>query len=351
MVQFRTHDLRKRQKPQKEEPVAEKEPEPKAPIKTEEAPAPERPAEKSQRRGLLRRRPGQAQKPATVQEPEAPTPIAAKPPAPRPIQHRARKPAPTHRESQDVPRAPMPMKRAGPVIGITCSFMYRPVDPYHTQRYFFLNQPYVTAIHEAGGIPVILPVGLEARYPNKMIGMLDGLLLPGGGDIDPNTYGDYPNEKLGRVDPRKDRTEIDLFTLAFNQNMPILGICRGVQLLNIALDGTLYQDLVGQIRMSMNHYPEYPASEMCHKVDIEKGTRLHKILGESMIWVNSSHHQAIKLHGKGLVVNAKSPDGVTEGLEQPSKKWVIGVQWHPELYWRNDRLMTKLFKEFVEACK
>jgi putative glutamine amidotransferase len=245
----------------------------------------------------------------------------------------------------------MPMKRAGPVIGITCSFMYRPSDPYHTQRYFFLNQPYVTAIHEAGGIPVILPVGLEARYPNKMIGMLDGLLLPGGGDIDPNTYGDYPNEKLGRVDPRKDRTEIDLFTLAFNQNMPILGICRGVQLLNIALDGTLYQDIAGQIRMSMNHYPEYPASEMCHKVDIEKGTRLYKILGESIIWVNSSHHQAIKLHGKGLVVNAKSPDGVTEGLEQPSKKWVIGVQWHPELYWRNDRLMTKLFKEFVEACK
>jgi putative glutamine amidotransferase len=85
-------------------------------------------------------------------------------------------------------------------------------------------------------------------------------------------------------------------------------------------------------------------------VDIEPGTKLYKIFGETSMWVNSSHHQAVKLHGKGLIVNAKSPDGVVEGLEHPGKKWVIGVQWHPELYWRNDRLMAKLFKEFVDAC-
>ena len=245
----------------------------------------------------------------------------------------------------------MAMKRAGSVIGIPCSFEHKPVDPNHTQRYFYLNQPYVTAIHEAGGVPIMIPVGLEARYPNKILGMIDGLLFTGGSDIDPNLYNDFPHEKLGRVDPRKDRTEIELFMLAFNQNMPILGICRGLQMINVALDGTLYQDIASQVRMSMNHYPNYPRSEVSHRVDIDAGSKLHKVVGETSIWVNSSHHQAIKLHGKGLVTDAKAADGVTEGLEHPAKKWVIGVQWHPELYWRTDRLMAKLFKDFVDTCK
>lgn len=243
------------------------------------------------------------------------------------------------------------IKRTGPVIGITCSFEHKPADPNHTQQYFFLNQPYVTAVHEAGGIPIIIPVGLEARYPSKVINIIDGLLLPGGGDIDPGIYDDHLHEKLGRVDPRRDRTEIDLFNMAFNRNIPVLGICRGLQIINVALDGTLYQDIISQVRMSMNHHPNYPGSEVSHKVEIEQGTKLHKIVGETTIKVNSTHHQAVKLHGKGLIVNARGADGVIEGLEHPAKKWIIGVQWHPELYWRNDRLMAKLFKEFVEACR
>ena len=246
--------------------------------------------------------------------------------------------------------APM-VRRQGPFIGIPASFKNRPVDPDHTQRYFFLNQPYVTAIHEAGGVPIILPVGLEARFPNRVFGILDGLLLGGGGDINPALYGDLPHERLGNVDPRKDSTEIDLFNLAFDQNMPILGICRGAQLINVALDGTLYQDITSQVRMAMNHSPNFPRNEPCHTVEIEPGTRLHKIIGETTIQVNSSHHQAIKLHGKGLIVNARASDGIIEGIEHPGKKFVIGVQWHPELYWRNDKLMARLFKEFVDACK
>jgi putative glutamine amidotransferase len=382
MVQFRTHDLRKKPAQPKEK-VEEKEKtqvpeeiilkpapapiipttpveepvvrEPVAEISTaiETSPAASAAQEPRRRRPAPRKTP--QRKPSTPSDADKASPKTdsrrpsrTRRPV-RKVEEQKREPVEPRRDEIEL-RPPTPMKRSGPVIGIPCSFEHKPSDPNHTQRYFYLNQPYVTAIHEAGGIPIILPVGLEARYPNKAISFCDGILFPGGGDLDPNIYADYPLDKLGRVDPRKDRTEMDLFTLAFNMNMPILGICRGLQLINVAMDGTLHQDLQSQVRMSMNHAPNYPRSEVSHRVDIEAGTKLYKIFGETSMWVNSSHHQAVKLHGKGLIVNAKSPDGVVEGLEHPGKKWVIGVQWHPELYWRNDRLMAKLFKEFVDAC-
>jgi putative glutamine amidotransferase len=182
--------------------------------------------------------------------------------------------------------------------------------------------------------------------------LLDGLLLAGdASDVDPGRYNDWPQEKLGRVDPRKDRAEIELFNLAFNKNIPVFGICRGIQVMNIALDGTLYQDIGSQVRMALNHNPKFPPTERCHRVVIEDGTKLHQIIGETDIRVNSSHHQAVKLHGKGLNVNAKASDGITEGIEHPGKKWVIGIQWHPELMYRSDRASEQLFRSFVDACK
>jgi putative glutamine amidotransferase len=360
---FRTHDLRRKARQPKEETDRKAEEE-KTPAKEVEAPPPPEPRPEAVEAKEQPARSYQPSRKPPVRAKRKPTdmkkPISREAPKGRPQAgadrsrsgkvEDSRQRAEPKREPEHS-HAPMQMRRPGPVIGITCSFKHRPIDLDHTQRYFFLNQPYVSAIHEAGGIPVIVPVGLESRYPSKIVGVIDGLLLPGGGDIDPNLFGDNPSEKLGHVDPRRDHSEIDLFTLAFNQNMPILGICRGLHLINVALDGTLYQDIASQVRLSMNHNPDFPKSEPCHKIEIENGTRLQKLLGESSIWVNSSHHQAVKLHGKGLIVDAKSPDGVTEGLEHPSKKFVLGVQWHPELYWRNDRLMAKLFKEFVEACK
>jgi putative glutamine amidotransferase len=367
MPLFRTHDLRRKtktkdaepEKAQVEEPkpeetqvVAEKEVEvapvvestPSEPAKAPQQ-KPSRPVRKPQspRKAPVRKDSDRSRPPSDSGRGKTHSPV-------RKAEEYKPEPPPA-RQPQEYMKSVEPMRRAGPVIGITCSFKHRPIDPDHSQRYFFLNQPYVSAIHEAGGVPIIIPVGLEARYPNKILSVIDGLLLPGGGDVDPNSYGDSPHEKLGWVDPRRDHTEIDIFTLVFNQNLPILGICRGLHLMNVALDGTLYQDISSQMRMSLNHNPEYPKSEASHTVDLEPGTRLHKIVGTGNIWVNSSHHQAVKLHGKGLVVNAKAQDGVTEGLEHPGRKWCIGVQWHPELYWRNDREMAKLFKEFVDACK
>ena len=239
-----------------------------------------------------------------------------------------------------------------PIIGLTACFHYKQLkksDVYFPHHYLW--DQYVNAILEAGGIPVIIPVGLENRFPNKIIELLHGLVLTGGGDIDPNMYDGTISHEISEVDPRKDLTEFDLFNLAFNKNVPILGICRGVQLINVALDGTLYQDIPSLVKMASNHKPDFPYDSTSHQVRIEPDTRLYKALGESRIWVNSIHHQAIKLHGKGLLVNAKSNDGIIEGIEHPTKKWVVGVQWHPELIYQTDKIQAKLFKAFVDACK
>jgi len=266
---------------------------------------------------------------------------------PRKITRRARpgrKPLPTSGGAQ-APRG------SNPVIGITCSLQRFPTHDRHDSEYFYLYEPYVAAVHEAGGIPIIIPIGLESRYPARVFELLNGLVISGGGDIDPNRYGDILTTTLKMVEPKKDQTEIDLFNLAFNKNIPVFGICRGAQLMNVALDGTLYQDVTGQVRMALNHDPDFPHEEPSHEVRIERDSKLYKALGESSIWVNSWHHQAMKLHGKGLLVSARASDGVIEAIEHPNKKWVIGVQWHPELMWQSDKIQAKLFKTFVDACK
>jgi len=283
----------------------------------------------------------------------------ASPSRDKPAQQSQRRPAPKRPASRAPSRQPStsrsrqakPPGDSHPVIGITASFQRFPSDDKHDCEYFYLYEPYVAAVHAAGGVPIIIPVGIEGRYINKIFELIDGLLLSGGGDIDPNRYNDLLTTKLKKVEPKKDQTEIDLFNLAFNKNIPVLGICRGVQVMNVALDGTLYQDITSQVRMALNHDPDMPHDEAAHAVDIPEDTRLFKALGETRIWTNSWHHQGIKLHGKGLLVNAKASDDIVEGIEHPNKRWVIGVQWHPEMMWRTDKVQAKLFKAFVDACK
>lgn len=242
-------------------------------------------------------------------------------------------------------------KISHPLIGITCSLRRFPNTGAHECEYYYIYEPYVTAVHKAGGLPVIIPMGIPGRYTNRIFDHLSGLVLAGGGDLDPNLYADLITKSVKMVDPKKDQTEIDLFNLAFNKNIPVLGICRGAQLMNVALDGTLYQDITGQIRMSLDHDPDFPKNVNVHEITIEKDTKLYKALGETSVWVNSWHHQAIKLHGKGLLVTARASDGVIEAIEHPNKKWIIGVQWHPELTWQDDKVQANLFNAFVEACK
>jgi putative glutamine amidotransferase len=356
MVEFKTHDLRRRSKPFEEkskvEPEKVQEELKETPVETAEVVKPEPPvikeepevpqaAAKTADPAVTDKAPASGPARRKPQRRTLAKPADKKPPAPR------RTPAPrTSRASSSSP------KKTEPVIGITCAFEHLPDKSVHSQQYFYIYRTYISAIHEAGGIPIIIPVGLEKRYNNKVLEIIDGYLIPGAEpDLDPTRYGDLPNEQLGRVVPRMDRAEIELFNLAFNANKPILGICRGCQVINVALDGTLYQDVSSQVRMSMNHHPKMPPSEIIHRLDITRNSKLHQIFEETEIWVNSDHHQAVKLTGKGLIVTAKAADGITEAIEHPTKKWVIGVQWHPELLWMRDPLQAKLFKEFIEACK
>ncbi|MFH1676160.1 MAG: gamma-glutamyl-gamma-aminobutyrate hydrolase family protein [bacterium] len=262
-----------------------------------------------------------------------------------------RDPDPPFSDKEMQSRRTPSLRRNAPVIGITAGYQYCPDVAPQTEEYFYVYEPYIRAIHDAGGVPIIIPTGLESRFSNKVMTVLDGLLLAGGIDVDPSRYNDHPNMNLGKVDPKRDRTEIDLFNLAFNLNLPILGICRGIQLINVALDGTLHQDLPSLVRMAMDHFPKFPPNEPVHRIYIEDKSQLRKILGESSLRVNSTHHQGIKLLGKGMEISAKAPDGIIEAIEHPTKRWVIGVQWHPELMWPLDKIMGKLFLAFVEACK
>ncbi len=271
-------------------------------------------------------------------------------PKERPPQRRTTRRTPP-RPASSTSRSPQKPKITHPVIGVTCSFQRLPSKDNHDCDYHYLYDPYIAAIHQAGGMPIIIPVGLEGRYINRVFDLIDGLCITGGGDIDPNLYNDLLTTKLYKVEPKKDRTELDIFNLSFNRNIPILGICRGAQLMNVALDGTLYQDIVSQVRMALNHNPDMTHAVPAHTVEIEPDTKLHRIIGEDVIKVNSWHHQGIKLHGKGLISSAKAPDGLVEAIEHPNKKWCIGVQWHPEMTFEDDKHQAKLFKAFVDACK
>jgi len=365
MAEIRSLDLRKKPAGSKDEPKEETKEEIKAESKNEEKDEPKTESKKEavqepekkldstdeqdrpRTTGPLSRRRRTPQKPAPRSDSRKP-PVKTERKATRAP---AKRKPPARPKAPAAPKTPSRPSVTTPVIGIVGSFMRFNKKDHHDCEYHYVYHPYIEAIHKAGGTPVIIPVGLEGRYPNKVFELINGLMLIGGGDIDPNLYGDLLTSKLWHVEPKKDRTEIDLFNLAFNKNIPIFGICRGIQLINVALDGTLYQDITSQVRMAIAHKPDIPWEEPSHAIRIETDSKLYRALGEKEIWVNSAHHQSIKLHGKGLISTAKASDGIIEAIEHPNKKWVVGVQWHPELFWENDKIQAKLFKAFVDACK
>lgn len=240
-----------------------------------------------------------------------------------------------------------------PLIGISGS-MGQAIDsmtmeqiPRQQHR---LNDSYVHAVIRAGGIPVILPVCEDPELMRSMADRVDGVLLSGGDDLDSNIYGKRPTGKLGTVCPRRDAAELALAEYVLHHtDKPLLGICRGVQVLNVALGGTLHIDLpsIGTESHSLNMYPR---SQVTHQVRVEENTALARILGSGGDhWVNSFHHQAVDAPGEGLTVTAHSvPDHVIEAVELPGERFVIGVQWHPEELRTSDDALA-LFRAFIEA--
>jgi len=182
---------------------------------------------------------------------------------------------------------------------------------------------------------------------------LDGLLLAGGGDIAPHYFGETRLAKLRSVDLPRDRAELPLARWAVRDDLPLLAICRGIQVLNVALGGTLYQDIPAQIPQSLRHdfRPEHPRNYLGHEVQVQPATRLAGILGAERLAVNSFHHQSVKGVAVGLQVSAFAPDGVIEAIEAQDRIFVIGVQWHPEELLEDDPRMRRLFEAFIAEAR
>ena len=184
-----------------------------------------------------------------------------------------------------------------------------------------------------------------------MLRSLDGLLVSGGNfDIHPSFYGEKPIDGLGAIKPERTESELDLTAAALKDDLPILGICGGAQAINVVLGGTLYQDIGSQVPGADEHEQSRKKTIGGHQIDIRKGTRLKKIVQRQKLEVNTSHHQAVKALGRGLVVNAVAGDGIVEGIESIRHNFVLGVQWHPEVLAPRRADQRRIFTAFVSSC-
>ena len=215
-----------------------------------------------------------------------------------------------------------------------------------------IPQAYLNAILTAGGLPILLPTSLPITALPELVNRFDGFVLSGGGDVDPALYGGHLDATVHSIDPERDAFERALIPLVLQADKPLLAICRGVQILNVALGGSLYEDIPSALPEALRHdwYPDIPRDYLAHTVEIEQGSRLAEILGTRKLRTNSLHHQAIRQPAPAMEVVAHAEDDVIEAVELPGKRFAIGVQWHPECL-PNESAMQRLFSEFVKAAR
>ena len=237
-----------------------------------------------------------------------------------------------------------------PLIGI--SSRSAPGDGLLPTPLYAVRQPYVQAIRDAGGLTVLLAPILEQDEVESLLPRLDGLLLSGGEDLAPEWYGGEQSPLIESIDRDRDRAELALVRAALRTGKPVLAICRGIQVLNVALGGTLFADINAQIPDALPHRPGkgQPLDASAHPVRLAPRSRLAAVLGAERITVNSFHHQAVREPGEGLVVTGRAPDGVIEGLEHQEHSFCIGVQWHPEMAGGTQDGMEPLFRALVQAA-
>lgn len=239
------------------------------------------------------------------------------------------------------------MNRRSPLIGVSTS-----ITVAASPERAYVNSTYLHAVQQAGGVPVPLPPQLSAASLQRLGAELDGLLLTGGGDVDPALWGEAPHPKLYDVAPSRDTLETSVLHLALGRSLPVLAVCRGLQVLNVALGGTLYQDVATEPGTQLLHSQKEPRDQPTHKVKVASGSRLAETLGADEIEVNSMHHQAIHRLGRGLTAVAWAPDQLVEGAEwDDPARFVLGVQWHPEELVGHSEPARRLFSALVAAAR
>lgn len=243
-----------------------------------------------------------------------------------------------------------------PIIGITTNFSYNDEIGMNLkiggrlQYWHLIADDYIKAVELAGGIPVMIPLYENYENAREIACIVDGVIFSGGNDVDPQYYGEKFTEKIGDIIPERDKQEIELARdTIFSSKMPVLGICRGMQLLNVAAGGSLYQDL-GGIGVSEHLVVSAPKHHMVHGVKLRKDSRMSRILGKDTLSVNSYHHQALKDVSSMFEVTATADEGVIEAIEFMENRFVMGVQWHPEMLAPRHKEHLEIFKAFVNAC-
>jgi putative glutamine amidotransferase len=237
------------------------------------------------------------------------------------------------------------MTQTRPRIGI-------PMRIEQTTNRFYLGRDYSEAVEAAGGIPIHISLIPKADYIDAVVSELDGILLPGSdSDVDPLRYGQQPHPQLGTVQTIKDETDLLVIAAAERKHIPVFAICFGMQVLNVSRGGTLIQDINSQVPGAIKHEQGPPRDRPSHRINLNENTRLSHIGGAVDALVNSHHHQAIESIGANLVATAWSTDGIVEALEDPRPdRFIVAVQWHPELGWKNDLFSQRLFRTFVNEA-
>lgn len=218
---------------------------------------------------------------------------------------------------------------------------------------FYLARDYSEAVEAAGGLPVHISLIPHREYVSSVVDQLDGILLPGSdSDVDPLRYGAEPHPKLGTVQVVKDETDLLVLEEIERRKLPLFAICFGMQVLNVSRGGTLIQDIPSQVANAIKHEQGPPRDRPSHRIKLTEPSLLSSLAGSAAALVNSHHHQAIENLGRELVATAWSTDGIVEAVKDPrADRFVLGVQWHPEIGWQKDELSQSLFNRFIEATR